>query len=691
MLKNPDNYIDREISWLDFNERVLQEATDTSTPLLERARFLGIYSNNRDEFFRVRVATLRRLLKYETDHQIQGKTTGIILDQIIKNVNDQEKRFTAAYQKVVHDLAKKNIHLLNELELNEEQGNYLRQYFREHVRPFLFPLMMKNVKTLSGLKDDSFYLGVYLHNKESGGEYALVQVPIGKVPRFIELPGDQRKYFFIMLDDVIRYCLNEVFSVFGYEKFEAFTIKFTRDAEIEMDDDVSKSFMEIMSESVKRRLKGEPVRFVYDKKMPEELLKILIKKFNITKRDNIRAGGRYHNMKDFMEFPRVGPENLRYPEMPPIPHPGLPSNVSMFESIQKRDIMLHFPYHSFQYILELLREASIDPKVRSIKMTFYRAARDSKVMNALINAARNGKYVTVFMEIQARFDEEANIYWTNKLQDEGVKVIKTIPGFKVHAKLIMIRRSENNVNRYYANISTGNYNESTAKVYSDDSLLTANQDIAAEVNDVFHLFESKFIVPEFKTLIVAPFRIRKFFIEMLENEMENARAGKEAWIVLRINSLVDKKAIRKLYAASTAGVKIILIVRGICMLKAGVEGLSENITAFSIVDRYLEHSRNYIFCNGGKPAYYMGSADWMQRNFDHRVEVISPVFDKHIQHEMWDIIQIQIRDNVKARWLDPEKLNSYRRNEDDKQHRSQFEIYEYLKEKSENADKHTDN
>jgi len=691
MLKNPDNYIDREISWLDFNERVLQEATDTSTPLLERARFLGIYSNNRDEFFRVRVATLRRLLKYETDHQIQGKTTGIILDQIIKNVNDQEKRFTAAYQKVVHDLAKKNIHLLNELELNEEQGNYLRQYFREHVRPFLFPLMMKNVKTLSGLKDDSFYLGVYLHNKESGGEYALVQVPIGKVPRFIELPGDQRKYFFIMLDDVIRYCLNEVFSVFGYEKFEAFTIKFTRDAEIEMDDDVSKSFMEIMSESVKRRLKGEPVRFVYDKKMPEELLKILIKKFNITKRDNIRAGGRYHNMKDFMEFPRVGPENLRYPEMPPIPHPGLPSNVSMFESIQKRDIMLHFPYHSFQYILELLREASIDPKVRSIKMTFYRAASDSKVMNALINAARNGKYVTVFMEIQARFDEEANIYWTNKLQDEGVKVIKTIPGFKVHAKLIMIRRSENNVNRYYANISTGNYNESTAKVYSDDSLLTANQDIAAEVNDVFHLFESKFIVPEFKTLIVAPFRIRKFFIEMLENEMENARAGKEAWIVLRINSLVDKKAIRKLYAASTAGVKIILIVRGICMLKAGVEGLSENITAFSIVDRYLEHSRNYIFCNGGKPAYYMGSADWMQRNFDHRVEVISPVFDKHIQHEMWDIIQIQIRDNVKARWLDPEKLNSYRRNEDDKQHRSQFEIYEYLKEKSENADKHTDN
>lgn len=687
MLKNPDNYIDREISWLDFNERVLQEATDSSTPLLERARFLGIYSNNRDEFFRVRVATLKRLLKYETDHQIQGKTTGIILEQIVKNVNDQEKRFTSAYQKVINDLAKNNIHLLDESELNEEQGEFLRSYFREQVRPYLFPLMLKNVKTLSSLKDDSFYLAVHLHAEELGSEFALVQVPIGQVPRFIELPKEHHEHFFVMLDDVIRYCLNEVFSVFGYEKFEAFTIKFTRDAEIEMDDDVSKSFMEIMSESVKRRLKGEPVRFVYDKKMPEELLKILVKKFNITKRDNIRAGGRYHNMKDFMDFPRIGSDILRYPEMPAVPHPDLPSNVSMFDSIQKKDIMLHFPYNSFQYILELLREASIDPKVRSIKMTFYRAARDSKVMNALINAARNGKYVTVFMELQARFDEEANIYWTNKLQDEGVKVIKTIAGYKVHSKLIMIRRSENNVNRYYANISTGNYNESTAKVYSDDSLLTANQDIASEVNDVFHLFESKFIVPEFKTLIVAPFRIRKFFIEMLENEMESARAGKEAWVVLRMNSLVDKKAIRKLYAASMAGVKITLIVRGICMLKAGIEGLSENITAFSIVDRYLEHTRNYIFCNGGNPSYYIGSADWMQRNFDHRVEVICPVLDKDIQNEMWDIIQIQLKDNVKARWLDPEKLNLYKRDSNEKKHRAQFEIYQYIKDKFDSFNK----
>lgn len=687
MLKNPDNFINREISWLDFNERVLQEALDDSTPLLERARFLGIYSNNRDEFFRVRVATLRRLLKFETNHEIKDQDTALILDQIINKVNVQEKRFTATYKKVVNDLAESNIHLLDESEISDEQGEFVRSYFRENVRPYLFPLMLRRIKNLGSLKDDSFYLAVDLHADEPHEEYALVQVPIGQVPRFIELPQKDGQYYLMMLDDVIRFCLDQVFSVFGYEKYDAYTIKFTRDAELEMDDDVSKSFMEIISESVKRRLKGEPVRFIYDKEIPDELLRILIKKFNVTKRDNVRAGGRYHNMKDFMDFPRIGEKKLRYPAMPPLSHPDLPSNVSIFDSIQKKDIMLHFPYHSFQHIVELLREASIDPDVRSIKMTFYRAARDSKVMNALINAARNGKFVTVFMELQARFDEEANIYWTGKLQEEGVKIIQTIQGYKVHAKLILIRRKENNENRYYANISTGNFNESTAKVYADDSLLTANQDIASEVNDIFHLFESKFIIPEFKSLIVSPFRIRDFFIEMLDKEIENAKAGKEAWAVLKMNSLVDKKVIRKLYKASLAGVEITLIVRGICVLKAGIKGLSENITVFSIVDRYLEHSRNFIFCNAGKPNYYISSADWMQRNFDHRVEVVCPIFDKAIQNEMWDLIQIQIKDNVKARWLDPDKLNTYKREEKVNDERSQFETYQYLKDKIYSNDK----
>ncbi len=543
--------------------------------------------------------------------------------------------------------------------------------------------MLKKVKNLGTLKDDSFYLAVDLHGDPLNEEYALVQVPIGSVPRFIELPQIENQHYLMMLDDVIRYCLNDIFSVFGYKKYDAYTIKFTRDAELEMDDNVSKSFLEIMSESVKRRLKGEPVRFVYDEQIPEELLRILVKKFNVTKRDNMRAGGRYHNMKDFMEFPRIGSESMRYPMLPPMMHPDLPSNVSIFESIQKKDIMLHFPYHSFQYIIELLREAAIDPKVRSIKMTFYRAARESKVMNALINAARNGKYVTVFMELQARFDEEANIDWTEKLQEEGVKIIQTIQGYKVHAKLIVIRRKENNLNRYYANISTGNYNESTAKVYADDSLLTANQDIASEVNDLFHLFESKFIIPKFHSLIVAPFQLRNFIVQLLEEEIKNASEGKDAWVVLKMNSLVDKKVIRKLYIASDAGVKITLIVRGICVLKAGVKGLSENITAFSIVDRFLEHSRNFVFCNGGNPSYYISSADWMQRNFDHRVEVVCPIYDKDIQKEIWELLQIQIQDNEQSRWLDPEKLNKYKRQKLENVHRAQFDTYQYLQKKSE--------
>lgn len=680
-MTNTSKFINREISWLHFNERVLQEAQDGSTPLIERAKFLGIYSNNRDEFFRVRVATLRRLLKYETDHEIEGKSTKETLEQINQIVNTQEKRFTSAYLKLVNDLGMNNIHLLDEKSLSEEQGIYVRHYFNEHVRPFLYPLILKNFKSAGRLKDDSFYLAVRLIDNQNIEEYALVQVPIGEVPRIIELPAKNGKHYLMLLDDVIRYCLNDVFSIFGYIKYEAYTIKFTRDAELDIDNDVSKSFMEIMTESVKQRRKGEPVRFIYDRQIPEELLALLIKKFSITKRDHIRAGGRYHNMKDFMRFPNIGPADLNHSAMPPLAHPDLPANISILEAIKKKDIMLHFPYHRFQYIIDLIREASIDPKVRTIKMTFYRAARNSKVMNALINAARNGKYVTVFMELQARFDEEANIYWTEKLQEEGVKIIQTIQGFKVHAKLILIRRKENNENLYYANISTGNFNESTAKVYADDSLLTANQEIASEVNDLFHLFESKFIMPTFNTLTVAPFNIRNFFIEKLAYEMENAKEGKEAWVLLKMNNLVDKKIIRKLYLASQAGVKINLIVRGLCVLRAGVEGLSENIEVFSIVDRFLEHSRNYVFCNGGEPAYFISSADWMQRNFDHRVEVVCPIYDKNLQMEMWDILQIQLKDNIKARWLDPKRLNTYKKENPKMSNRAQFDTYDYFKRK----------
>ncbi|MBC34506.1 MAG: polyphosphate kinase 1 [Bacteroidetes bacterium] len=673
-------YTNREISWLHFNERVLQEAVDESTPLIERARFLGIFSNNRDEFFRVRVATLRRLVKYEAKHEIEDTNTEALLEEITEIVNAQEKRFTDAYKKLLVDLEKNNIYFLNEKNISKEQGEYLRTYFNEEVRSFLFPIMLKRFKKLDSLKDDQFYLAIDLQ-KDDVSDYALVQVPIGEVPRFIELPSEGDKHFLMMLDDVIRYCLDDVFSIFGYTKFEAYTIKFTRDAELDIDNDVSKSFLEIMSESIKQRTKGEPVRFVYDEETPEELLQTLIKKFSITKRDQTRAGGRYHNMKDFMSFPKVGKKKLSYPPMPPLPHPELKTSRSILDVIREKDVMLHFPYQSFQYIVDLLREASIDPQVRSIKMTFYRAARESKVMNALINAARNGKYVTVFMELQARFDEKANIYWTEKLQAEGVRIIQTIPNYKVHSKLILIRRKEDGGNVYYANISTGNFNESTAKVYADDSLLTSNQDIAKEVNEVFHLFESKFTIPTFDHLIVAPFRIRDFFLEKLDQEIKNAEEGKDAWAVLKMNSLVDKKIVRKLYKASIAGVKITLIVRGICVLKSGEPIISENINAFSIVDKYLEHSRVYVFGNDGNPEYYISSADWMQRNFDHRVEVLCPIRDKAIQKELWDMLEIQMKDNVKARHLNLNDLSTYKKTNEAVKSRSQFEIYEYFKQK----------
>lgn len=584
-----------------------------------------------------------------------------------------------AYQKVARELEKNQILIIDETRLSERQGDFVRKFYHEKVRPNLFPLMLGNVKGSASLQDASIYLTVRLKKSSDPGleEHALIQVPTAVTGRFLVLPEEDKKTYILLMDDVIRYCLKDIFAAFGFDEFESYTIKFTRDSELEIDNDVSKSFLELISVSVKKRKLGEAVRFVFDNSMPDDLLKMLTKKLNISKKDTIRSGGRYHNFKDFMEFPRVGADQLYYPPAPPLPHPDLAGHPSIFEAIRHKDLMLNFPYHSFQHIIDLLREASIDPQVRSIKMTFYRTARNSAAMNALINAARNGKYVTVFMEIQARFDEEANIYWTRRLQEEGVKVIQTIPGFKVHAKLILIRRRENGENRLYANVSTGNYNEATAKVFSDFSLLTCDPRICDDAYNIFELLESKFILPTFKNLVVSPFRIREFFMEALDREIASARAGKEAWAIIKVNSLVDRRAAAKLYEASKEGVRIDLINRGICVLKPGVPGQSENIHALSIVDKYLEHSRVYIFANGGDPQYYTSSADWMPRNFDHRIEVVCPVYDRGIQQTLMDIMQIQMRDNVKSRHLDPDRLNRYRETEDPGRHRAQFEIYDY--------------
>jgi polyphosphate kinase len=683
MALSNSKFVNREISWLDFNERVLQEAMDETTPLIERIKFLGIYSNNRDEFFRVRVATQRRMLNYELKNDIPGNNTAEVLEAITEIVEKQEVKFNSTWEEIKLRLEEQDIFLLNESKLSREQGEFVHRYFSDKVRPHLFPLMLDNFTNPDTLKDATIHLAIDLKSRKDKlpRQFALIAVPTDKISRFIILPPEGDRQYLILLDDVIRYCLGDIFSLFGYDSYKAYTIKFTRDAEMDIDNDVSKSFLELMSESVKQRKKGDPVRFVYDRDIPEMLLKRLMKKFNISKRDNVRAGLRYHNFKDFMGFPDMGRHDLRYPPSPPLPHPELPAHKSIIDVIREKDIMLHYPYQSFQYIIDLLREASIDPLVRAIKMTFYRAAEGSSVMNALINAARNGKQVTVFMELQARFDEEANIYWTNRLQEEGVKVIQTIPGFKVHSKLLQIRRKENGENVYYANISTGNFNESTARVYADDSLLTGNQAITTEVNKVFHLFESKFIMPTFENLIVAPFNIRSFFMDMLDNEIRNAAEGKEAWAILKMNSISDKAIARKVYDAAKAGVRLKMIIRGICILDPGDPDIYDELEAFSIVDKFLEHSRVFVFCNGGEHKYFIASADWMPRNFDYRVEVVCPIVDKGIQKELMDMLQIQLRDNTQARYLSREMMNSYRKTKDPEPHRAQFEIYDYFRSK----------
>lgn len=672
--------INREISWLQFNERVLQETMDNTTPLIERVKFLGIYSNNRDEFFRVRVATLRRMIKLQERQPVPDPYYQEVLNEVLKAVNRQEKLFTKAYREVVKELAHFHIHIISEKHLSPLQAAFVAKYYREKVRTNLFPLMLDNFRSLSAIQDAVIYLVIHL--RDSRGklpeDVALIQLPADVIDRFVILPREGENTYIMFLDDVIRHNLGDIFAVFGYDKLDAYNIKITRDSELDIDNDVLKSFLELMRESVKKRKAGEAVRFIYDSEMPEPLLRKVLRKFQISRSDALRRGGRYHNFKDFMDFPRIGPPAAYYPPAPPVPHRDLAGFRSMFDAIRRKDIMLNFPYHSFDHIVDLLREASIDPNVRSIKMTFYRTARNSAAMNALINAARNGKYVTVFMEIQARFDEEANIYWTQRLQEEGVKIIQTIPGYKVHAKLILIRRRENDhENNFYANVSTGNYNEGTARVFSDFSLLTCDRRICDDVYNVFELLESKFMIPDFHSLKVAPFGLREFFLEKLDTEIRNARRGLEAWAIIKVNSLVDKSLAMKLYEASQAGVRIDLINRGICVIKPGVPGFSENIHALSIVDKYLEHSRVYIFCNGGDHEYYTSSADWMPRNFDHRIEVACPIFDSDIRRELWDVLHIQMRDNIKSRYLGPGNLNHYRKFPEEEPHRAQFEIYDY--------------
>jgi polyphosphate kinase len=681
MVKNP-RFVNRDISWLSFNARVLQEAEDKTVPILERLRFLAIFSNNLDEFFRVRIATLKRVMDFgkKAKTQLHVKPQKL-LDEIQKIVIQQNLQFEKTYKEIQQELRIHGIHIIDETKLSAVQSKFVKNYFADNVRPALVPIMLDQVKQFPYLKDKSIYLGVKLsvNGKPKMTQYALLEIPSDPAGRFVILPSVNNNQYVILLDDIIRHNLPEVFSIFPFDRIEGYTIKLTRDAELDIDNDVSQSFLDKISKSVKNRQKGDPVRFVFDQSMPPDLLAILTSRMKLRKYDNLIPGGRYHNFKDFMAFPALGAKSLRYEDYKPLVHPALMKDKSIFDAIKKRDILLHYPYQGFGHFIELLREAAIDPTVKSIKITLYRAAKKSKVINALINAARNGKDVTVVVELQARFDEEANIKWAKALAEERIHVIYGVQGLKVHSKLCLIQREEKGKNKMYANISTGNYNEVTSTVYCDESLLTADPQICSEVAHVFDFFDRNYIVRHYKNLIPSPLRTRKKFISLIDAEIYNAKHGHKAGIVLKMNSLVDEEMIAKLYEASNHGVPIRVIVRGICALIPGVPGMSENIEAISIVDRYLEHSRIFIFSNDGDPLYYISSADWMARNLDSRIEISCPIADPRLQQELLDILEIQWSDNVKSRVLEAPQSNTYRSSTTPIKVRSQDKIYQYLK------------
>jgi polyphosphate kinase len=684
MKKSKIPHINREISWLSFNERVLQEASDPSTPLIERLKFLGIFSNNRDEFYRVRVATINRLTKLgKKAIDIYGDDPKELLQKLQRKVIAQQQNFEEIYQELLHELAKENVFIINEKQLNVKQQEYVKDYFHKEVERTLFPIMVDENKAFPYMKDKSGYLFVRLISTipTQKNKYALIEIPSKSTSRFIILPQERNKKYIILLDDVIRYNVHEMFSVFGYITKEAINIKLTRDAELDIDQDVSKSMLEKISKSVKDRKKGLPVRFVYDSTMSKEMLAFIMKKLGMDKKDNAIPGGRYHNFKDFIGFPNIGEKKLMYEHPRPLNHKYLYNiNTKILNVIKEKDILLHYPYHTYDHIITLLREASIDPTVESIKITFYRVADSSKIANALVNAIKNGKKVTVLVELQARFDEENNIYWANKLQEEGATVIYGVPGLKVHSKLFLITTRVRGKEIKYAHIGTGNFNEKTARIYTDFSLLTADKAIADEISAVFDFYANNFKTGVYKHLAVAPFFMRQTFVNLIDKEISNAKAGKQAYMILKMNSLVDKDMIEKLYEASQAGVQITLIVRGICSLVTEIAGYSDNIKAYSIVDKYLEHARVFIFANGGNEKIYITSADWMSRNLDSRSEVAVPIRDTEVKKQIKDIINIQLSGNTKVRILDKLQQNLYKKAKPgERKVRVQDEIYNYLK------------
>lgn len=676
-----NKYINRELSWLQFNHRVLQEAADETVPLIERLRFLGIFSNNLDEFFKVRYATVKRIdyAGKAGKSQLGGIKASELLEIITNTVIGHQTESLKILSKIQKELEAENIFIIKENKVNKSQKEFLKKYFLEKVSPALVTIILNPDIELPNLKDSNAYLAINMVLEDNSSQYALIEIS-RSMQRFIVLPKIDNKQYIIMLDDMLRLFLDDIFNVFSYQKISAHMIKITRDAELDLDSDLSKSFMEKISDSVKDRLIGEPVRFVYDKTIDKTTLNFLMSIMGIDNTDSIIPGGRYHNRRDYMDFPSLGRTDLLYDKITPLQVKGLSLQDSIFESIAKKDYLQYAPYHTFTYVVKFLREAALDPKVKSIKITIYRLAQISHVASSLINAAKNGKKVTVSMEIQARFDEEANIAYAEQMQREGVNLIFGVQGLKVHSKMCVIEREEGKKTKRYGFISTGNFNESTARVYTDFTLFTANQKILKDINKVFNFFEVNYKIYRYKHIITSPHYTKDKFFRLIDNEIENVKQGKPAFIKLKMNSISSYKMIDKLYEASKAGVKIQMIVRGICCLVPGVKGVSENIEVISIVDKFLEHTRLYIFCNNNDTKVYISSADWMTRNIDNRVEVSCPIYQDDIKQELLDIFEICWNDNAKARLLDKTQKNNYRKNDKHKL-RSQFATYDYLKEK----------
>jgi polyphosphate kinase len=679
-ISNDKRYFPKELSWLLFNERVLAEARNPRHPAMDRLRFLAIYSNNLDEFYRVRVATLRRLEKEEgPNHKVQGRPVRALLREIQHRVVELAQVFEQTFADLDAELEREGIRIVDESQLEAHQIDAVREHFQRRVRPLLVPILLPRGRDLPLLHDHVVHLALELEGASADAPpFAVLEVPTDTLSRFLVLPAAiDGAQCVMLLEDVVRWGLKEVFSLFQPTQVNAWAFKVTRDAELDLDQPLIEGFLRRVSRGVRNRATGTPVRMVHDRGIPPKLLSLLLRKLELTRADARIPGMRYHNFKDFMGFPGLGRSDLSASSLQPLPHPQLSRGKRNFDVVARKDTLLHFPYQSFHHFLDFLREAAIDPLVTHIRLTVYRVSQESSVLNALVNAARNGKKVTVLFEVLARFDEENNIAWADYLSDEGVEVILGVRGLKVHCKLCLVTRRDGRKSRHFAAIGTGNFNEDTARVYTDHMLLTADPEITDEVLQVFEFFRNNYKVPDFKHLVVSPFDSRKRFLEMIEAERQAARKGKESWIRIRLNNLADEELIEALYDASRAGVTVQLLVRSMNSLVCGLPDLSENIEARCLVGRFLEHSRMLAFANGGKPQVYLTSGDWMPRNMDGRVEVAVPLRSSALRTEMLDYFAIQWRDTENTRLWDC-KNAEHRREDMDAVYNCHVEIRQWL-------------